>query len=203
MALDNCYKQVSPFILRTEVTFFLNIAGTQVGCEHQDWSHLGWVNLSSTDTEKLRLKCRKAKAAGPKKKEKKRAIFANAVCVVASNCVLCPFTLEINIASFKPVTLLAVRPLCASLNFYIKAQCASAFHHLFIWANGMVHGDSMIRRSEEMHSALHPHAHTHTHVCTHAALLAFANCIFIKKDRGQGHFITNTVVGSSGSALDL
>lgn len=125
------------------------------------------------------LNVEKRRLQDQKKKKKKRAIFANAVCVVASNCVLCPFTLEINIASFKPVTLLAVRPLCASLNFYIKAQCASAFHHLFIWANGIVHGDSMIRRSEEMHSALHPHAHTH--VCTHAALLAFANCIFIKR----------------------
>lgn len=95
--------------------------------------------------------------------------------------MLRPFTLEINIASLKPVTLLAARPLCASLNFYIKAQCASTFHHLFIWANGIVHGDSMIRQSEEMHSALHSHAHAHAH--THTALLALANCIFIKKKK--------------------
>lgn len=135
---------------------------------HQGWTHLGLFNLSSRDTEKLLLKCRKdMKAAEPsnkqkEQKKKKRVFFANTVCIPAANCVLRPFTLEINIASLKPVTLLAARPLCASLNFYIKAQCASTFHHLFIWANGIVHRDSMIRRSEEMHSAVHAHSRAGT-----------------------------------------
>lgn len=59
---------------------------------------------------------------------------------------------------------------CAVLNFYIKAQCATAFHHLFIWDNSIIYGDSMILNSKEMHSALHPLK----------ALLALRNCIFIK-----------------------
>lgn len=46
--------------------------------------------------------------------------------------------------------------LTAVLNFYIKAQCATAFHHLFIWGNSIIYGDSMILNSKEMHSALHP-----------------------------------------------
>lgn len=61
----------------------------------------------------------------------------------------------------------------AALNVHIKAQCATAFHHLFIWANSITYGDSMILDSEETHSALHPLK----------ALLALTNCIFIKDCR--------------------
>lgn len=60
--------------------------------------------------------------------------------------------------------------LTAEHNFYIKAQCATAFHHLFIWANSIIYKVSMILNSKEMHSALHPLK----------ALLGLTNCIFIK-----------------------
>lgn len=72
---------------------------------------------------------------------------------------------------FKPVTLRTVWTHCAALNSYIKAQHASPFHHLFIWANSIVYGESMILYSEEVHSALHPQK----------PLLALANCIFMKE----------------------
>lgn len=60
--------------------------------------------------------------------------------------------------------------LTAAHNFYIKAQCATAFHHLFIRANSIIYRVSMILSSKEMHSALPPLK----------ALLALTNCIFIK-----------------------
>lgn len=58
-----------------------------------------------------------------------------------------------------------------SPNFFIKAQCAGPFHHLFIWANSIICRESMILRSREMHSALHPRK----------LLRAIANCIFMKE----------------------
>lgn len=79
----------------------------------------------------------------------------------------------------------------AALNFYIKAQCASPFHHLFIWANSIVYRESMIFPSKEIHTALHPQKPLYS--CK----------LHLYEGIRTGRFATNMVVGSSGTASDL